>query len=152
MAFSINKATLVGNISSDITLKSTNNGNSVVNFSLATNRSIKNQDGSYTDVATFHRVVVWGKLAEWVARDLSKGSKVFVEGRIDNRSYDDESGVKKYISEIVADHVIGFGEKKQTRVIENGQANDDNDEIQLDLDDAPKPSKYKSVSADDIPF
>lgn len=156
MAFSINKATLVGNISSDLILKQTTSGDSVINFSVATNRSIKNDDGSYKDLPTFHRIVVWGKLAEWIARDLTKGSKVFIEGRIDNRSYETEKGEKKYISEIVAYHVIGLGGRKIKQGEVQEEKNDEvqREEVELDLDDTAKdiPKGDEKVGVDDIPF
>ena len=110
MAFSINRATLLGNATKDAELKYTKNGKAVCTFSMATNRSIKDGD-AWKDLPTFHRVIVWDKLAENASRNVKKGSKVVVEGRIDNRSYDD-NGVTKYISEVVADTCITFISEK----------------------------------------
>lgn len=107
MAFSINKAYLVGNVTKDPELKYTPNNNAVCTFNLATNRSIKKGD-YWEDVATFHRVVVWGKIAEYINNNVVKGDPVVVEGRIENRSFEDKDGVTKYISEIIADNVIPY--------------------------------------------
>jgi len=109
MAFSINKAYLVGNVTKDPEVKYTPNNNAVCTFNLATNRSVKKGD-DFEDVATFHRVVVWGKIGEWIGNNVSKGDPVVVEGRIENRSFE-QDGITKYISEIIADNVIPFARK-----------------------------------------
>ena len=68
---------------------------------------MQNEDGSYKDLPTFHNIVCWSKLAERMAKVLTKGKKVYIEGRIENRSYEVE-GVKKYTSEVVGDNIIVF--------------------------------------------
>lgn len=105
MAFSINKATLVGNITSDITLKKTQSGKSVANFSVATNHSVKNGD-EWDQVPTFHRIVAWGGVADFIEREGDKGAKVYIDGRIENGSYQKDDGTVVYTSNIVADNVI----------------------------------------------
>lgn len=116
MAFSINKITLLGNVASDLELKYTSGGQAVLNFRIATNRSVK-QGEEYKDVPTFHRIVVWGKLAEFLNKNLHKGAKVYVDGRMDNRSFQDQSGNTKYISEVVAKNVVPMVSRQ-----ESGQA------------------------------
>ena len=111
MAFSINLAIATGNVTRDPELKYTPSGMAVCSFGVATNRSIKKGD-QWEDVPTFHNIVVWAKQAEYIANSVKKGTLVTVQGRIDNRSYDGKDGTKKYISEIVADSVIPFVEKK----------------------------------------
>lgn len=111
MAFSINLAIVTGNVTRDPELKYTPSGMAVCSFGVATNRSIKKGD-QWEDVPTFHNIVVWAKQAEYIANTVKKGTLVTVQGRIDNRSYDGKDGTKKYISEIVADSVIPFVEKK----------------------------------------
>lgn len=151
MQFSINNATLLGNITKDPQVRYTQSGQAVCSFSLATNRSVKYDQG-YKDEATFHNIVCWAKLAELVARDYTKGDKVYIQGRIQNRSYE-KDGVTKYISEIVADAVIGF-KKKGT------QGNDNVDDIDLDqvFDDMEKEKKggakqaEEEIDLSDIPF
>lgn len=105
--FDLNRATLIGNVVRDPDLKYTAKGTAVLKFSMATNRSMQNEDGSYKDLPTFHNVVAWSKVAERLAKILAKGKKVYVEGRIDNRSYE-KDGQTRYISEVVADNVIVF--------------------------------------------
>lgn len=106
MSFSLNLALLTGNITKQPELKYTNGGMAFCRFGLATNRSQKNQDGSYTDIPTFHNVVVWGKMAEHISKTYGKGTLMQVIGRIDNRTYKDQQGVDRYISEVVANQVI----------------------------------------------
>lgn len=105
--FDLNRATLIGNVTKDPQLRYTGKGTAVISFSIATNRSMQNEDGSYKDLPTFHNIVAWSKLAERIAKVVTKGKKIYVEGRIENRSYE-KDGVTKYISEVVADNVIVF--------------------------------------------
>jgi single-strand DNA-binding protein len=106
MAFSINHVTLLGNVTKDLELKYTPSQTAVVRLSVATNFSRKQQDGTYKDFPTFHNVVVFGKIAEFLSKNVGKGSKIYVDGRIDNRSYQANDGTTKYVSEIIADNVI----------------------------------------------
>jgi len=106
MARSLNKAQLIGNLTKDPELKYTPQGVAVCNFSVATNRTWKNAQGETQDEATFHRVIAWSKLAEICSKFLIKGKKVFIEGRISNRTWDDPQGQKHYVTEIVADELL----------------------------------------------
>lgn len=126
MAFSVNSAFLVGNVASDPELKFTPNGNHVLNFNMATNRSVKNGE-EWDSVATFHRVIVWGKVAEYLSKTLRKGDQVTVSGRIENRSYTDKNGVDRYISEIVANDVIPPRQPKDKQ-----QSNESYDDVDID--------------------
>lgn len=101
----LNKVMLYGNLTSDPDLRSMPNGNKVVSFGLATNRSYKDQGGARKEVAEFHNIVAFGKLAEIFAQWLKKGRPVYIEGRIQTRSWDDQNGGgKKYRTEIVAEN------------------------------------------------
>jgi single-strand DNA-binding protein len=113
MAFSINLAIITGNVTRDPELRYTPSGSAVCSFGVATNHSIKKGD-QWEDVPTFHNIVVWGKQAEFIANNVHKGTKVSISGRIDNRQYDAKDGTKKYISEIVADTVVPFLDRKPT--------------------------------------
>lgn len=112
MAFSINQVVLLGNLTDEVELRYTPSGQAVGTFRMATNRSIKKNE-EWEDVPTFHRVVVWGKMAEFIANSVAKGDRVYVDGRIENRSYEDKAGVKKYISEVIANNVIPMSKKKE---------------------------------------
>lgn len=103
---SVNKAILIGNLGQDPEAKQVND-KTVVNFSLAT--SEKRGDDMHT---TWHRVVVWGKLAEICSQYLKKGSKVYVEGKIQNRQWEEDGGVKRNITEILA-NTVQFLDKKE---------------------------------------
>jgi single-strand DNA-binding protein len=81
-------------------------------MSVATNHSIK-QDGEWKDQTEWHRIVVWGKMAEACAEYLSKGSQVFISGRLQTRSWDDKDGIKRWATEIVAQDVIFLDSKGQ---------------------------------------
>lgn len=97
----MNKAQLIGNLGKDVELRTTQSGKVVGSVSLATNKTFTDQAGNKTKQATFHNLVIWGKAAEIFAQYTHKGSKVYVEGEISNRSYDGQDGVKHYVSEIM---------------------------------------------------
>jgi len=99
---SINQVTLLGNLTRDLELRYTPNGNAVINFSMATNRSYKDKaTEQWKDIAEFHNVVFWGKPAEIISQYCSKGDKLLVQGRMQTRSWEDKTGVKKYTTEVV---------------------------------------------------
>jgi single-strand DNA-binding protein len=107
MAKSLNKVMLIGNLGKDPELRYTTSGVAVATFSLATNESWKDQDGNLQERTEWHNIVAWRKLAEICGEWLKKGKKVYIEGRIQTRSYDDKNtGQKKYMTEIVADSMI----------------------------------------------
>jgi len=105
----INKAMLFGNLTRDPELRALPSGMNVVNFSIATNRTYKDRDGKKQEQTDFHNVVVFGRQADLVNQYLKKGSSVFVEGRMQTRSWE-KDGEKKYRTEVVADRVQ-FGPK-----------------------------------------
>jgi len=99
----LNKVFLIGRVATDIEMKTTPSGQSVCAFSLATNRTWKGKDGQKQEESQFHRIVLWQKLAEIASQFLTKGSLVLIEGRIQNRSWDDKNGVKRYTTEIIGE-------------------------------------------------
>jgi single-strand DNA-binding protein len=92
---------LIGNLGSDPEVKYTPNGAPVANFSLATNESWNDKDGQRQERTEWHRLVLWSKLAEIAGQYLKKGAKIYVEGRLQTRSWDDQSGQKRYMTEVV---------------------------------------------------
>ena len=98
----INKVILIGNLGADPELKYTPSGSAVSNFTLATNESWVDGKGERQEKTEWHRIVVWGKLAEICNEYLKKGSKVYIEGRLQTRSWDGQDGNKRYTTEIVA--------------------------------------------------
>ena len=112
MAKSLNRVMLIGNLGKDPELRYTTSGVAVATFSLATNESWKDADGNLQERTEWHNIVAWKKLAEICGEWLKKGKKVYIEGRIQTRSYDDKNtGTKKYITEIVADNMIMLDSK-----------------------------------------
>jgi len=107
MAFSINRATLVGNAGKDAEIRYISSGKPVASFSVATTESWTDKaTGQKQERTEWHNVKAWNWLAEYCGENVKKGKKVLVEGRIQTRSYDDKDGVKKYVTEIEADTVL----------------------------------------------
>ena len=110
MSRTLNKVQLIGRLGGAVELRYTSTGTPVATFSLATNTPTKNQDGSMGEVTDWHSLVAWNKLAETCNEYLRKGSLVYIEGRIQTRSWDDkETGQKKYMTEIVANDLVLLG-------------------------------------------
>ncbi|KKW23352.1 MAG: Single-stranded DNA-binding protein [Candidatus Kaiserbacteria bacterium GW2011_GWA2_52_12] len=159
----LNKAMVFGNITRDPELRALPSGMNVCSFSVATNRVYRDRDGKKQEQADFHNVVVFGRQADVVAQYLKKGSSVFVEGRMQTRSWEGKDGEKKYRTEIVADRVQfgprgmgggsgGGGGPRQSEDSLAGQAGP------AHHDEAPAPSgagiEYPKddINPDDIPF
>ena len=106
MARSLNKAQLIGNLTRDPELRYTPNGTAVCSFGLATNRSWKTETGEKREEADFHNIVAWNKLAELCSQFLVKGRKVYVEGRLQTRTWTGQDGTQKTRTEIVISDMI----------------------------------------------
>ena len=106
---SVNKWIGIGNLTRDPELKYTPSGTAVCNFSIACNERFKGKDGQMQERAEFINIVAWRQLAEICGKYLTKGKQVYIEGKIQTRSYDDKDGNKRYITEIVADKMQMFG-------------------------------------------
>lgn len=144
----INKALIYGNITRDPELKSLPSGIQVCEFGVATNRTWKDKNGAKQESVDYHNVVVFGKQAELVKQYLFKGSGIFVDGRMQTRSWDAQDGSKKYRTEIVADR-IQFGPKNSSG--SNYQASsvsaksENNKEETIDYPE-------EEINSEDIPF
>ena len=147
---SVNKVILLGRLGQDPELKYTPGGSPVCNFSLATTESWTDKSGQKQEKTEWHRVVVWGKLAELCNQYLAKGLQAFLEGRLQTRSWDDKDGNKRYTTEILASTVQFIGGP-------SANANQ-NSNVYTSYSQAPAPaqeyqiSSYASFAADDIPF
>lgn len=109
---SINKAILIGNLGRDPEVRFTPGGQAVSNFSIATTDRWKNkQSGNFEERTEWHNIVAWGKLAELCKEYLSKGRQVYIEGRLQTRSWDDKEGKKRYTTEVVAQVVQFLGNR-----------------------------------------
>ncbi len=149
----INRVFLYGNITRDIELKALPSGTKVANFSVATNRTWKDKNGAKQDSTTFHNVVAFAKPAELISQYLRKGSGIFIEGRIDNRSWDDKDGQKKYRSEIIVEN-FQFGPNGSVGSGSSRPAGDESASASKskmpDMDTIEYPSE--EINPEDIPF
>jgi single-strand DNA-binding protein len=102
---SLNKCMIIGNLGRDPEMRYTPGGQAVTQFSVATNRNYRDQQGEWQSETEWFRVVVWGDRGERAAEYLRKGHKVYVEGRIQTRQWEDQSGNKRYTTELIADRV-----------------------------------------------
>jgi single-strand DNA-binding protein len=140
---SVNKAILIGNLGRDPELKYTPGGQAVANFSLATTERWTGQDGQKNERTTWHNIVAWGRQAELAKEYLRKGRQVYIEGRIDNRSYDKKDGSgKAYISEVVVQNLQFLGSRS---------------DASSDYSSGPEPSPSSTPEGsasedDDLPF
>lgn len=138
----INKVLLIGRLGADPELKTVGSGQQVARLSLATSENWTDKEGQKQERTEWHRVVVWGKLAELCGRFLSKGRQVYVEGRLQTRSWEDQGGAKRYTTEIVANTVQFLG-ANQGQQDSRGSDNYSNQEF------GPEPS---FDSSEEIPF
>jgi single-strand DNA-binding protein len=107
---SVNKVILIGNLGKDPEVKYTPQGTPVAKITLATNERFKGKDGQWQERTEWHNVVLWQRLAEIAGEYLKKGGKVYIEGRLQTRSWDDkQSGQKKYMTEVVANDLVLLG-------------------------------------------
>lgn len=103
---SVNKVILIGNLGQDPELRNTSSGTSVTELRIATNESWRDKQGTMQQRTEWHRVVVWGRQAESVAKYLSKGRSVYVEGRLQTREWKDREGQRRFTTEIIASNVV----------------------------------------------
>lgn len=110
----VNKVILVGNLGKDPEVRTIESGKKVANFSLATSETYKDRDGNKKEKTEWHSVVLWDKLAEIAEKYLSKGSTVYIEGKLQTRSWDDKDGNKRYTTEVVGQNLTMLGGKQST--------------------------------------
>lgn len=159
MPKSLNRVQLIGNLTRDPELRYTPSGTAVCTFSVATNRSWTTDTGEKKDEPEFHRIVAWNKLAEICSQFLTKGRKVFVEGRLTTRSWNAQDGTQKQTTEIIISDMILL-DNRRTEGVEAVVPSNTQEEKKPSKA-KPAPSKKDSqgestpeeeVAADDIPF
>ena len=111
---SVNKVVIVGHIGADPETRFTPSGTAVANFNVATNESRKNSDGGYQDHTEWHSCVLFGKRAEFAGEYLKRGQLIYLEGRLQTRSWEDDSGTKKYKTEVIGNEITMLGKKVGT--------------------------------------
>ena len=140
----LNRATVLGRLTRDPEVRTTPNGRSVASLAIATNRVWMNQNtGTKEEKVEFHNCVLWGKLAEIAGQYLSKGRRVYVEGRLETRDWTGQDGVKRYRTEIIVDNMIMLDSPKGTT---NNMSNDEGA--------PPMPTEVveEEIKVEDIPF
>lgn len=115
MSSGVNKVILLGNLGRDPEVRFTGGGQSVCNFTVATSDSWKDKSGQKQERTEWHRIVVWGKLAELCGEHLKKGRQCYVEGRLQTREWTDKEGRKNFTTEIVAEQVTFIGSRSDDR-------------------------------------
>lgn len=106
----VNKVILIGNLGDDPEVRYTKSGQSVASFSLATSEKWTGKDGNKEEKTEWHKIVVWGKLAEICGEYLTKGKQVYIEGRLQTRDWEDKDGNSKQTTEIVANIMTMLGQ------------------------------------------
>ncbi|MCE1190413.1 MAG: single-stranded DNA-binding protein [Ignavibacteria bacterium] len=148
MAFALNKVMLIGNLGRDCENRfSTDNSFSITTFSLATTRSYKNKEGNWTDETTWHNIVCYN-LNDYTKENLKKGKKVYIEGRISMRQYNDKDGNKRTSFEIVAENIILLdprGSNSSSNSTENSGGGMEERYLDISSNSSDKPE-------DDLPF
>lgn len=163
-----NQAIILGNVTRDLELRYTPNNQAVVSFSVATNRRWTNRETQQPqEEVEFHNVVAWGKLAEICNQILYKGRKVLVAGRLRTRNWEGQDGVKRYTTEIIADHISATGvpkspgeaqietpTQKSAKVVPTSQQNIGKKEpyVAEAMPGKEKAKENEEINLDDIPF
>ncbi|MFB6225859.1 MAG: single-stranded DNA-binding protein [Candidatus Paceibacteria bacterium] len=157
----LNRATILGRLTQDPELRSTPSGRSVANMTVATNRVWTDDDGEQQERTEFHNCVVWGKLAEIAGQYLSKGRRVYCEGRLQTRDWTGDDGVKRYRTEIVVNNLImlggaqqgeGQGQGQQAPPPTQGQGQPPQQSQQQSGGGAPGQEDEEEIEVEDIPF
>ena len=134
----VNKVILLCHLGNDPDVKKFDSGKSVANFSLATSEVYKNKEVEKVTNTEWHNIVLWSPLAEIAESYLKKGSQLYLEGKISNRSYEDKDGVKKYISEVVGRDITLLGRPNNNESGETMKGQDDtSSNVSNEVDDLP---------------
>ena len=153
MAKSVNKVILIGNLGKDPEVKYTPQGTAVAKITLATNERYKDKSGQWQDRTEWHNVVLWQRLAEIAGEYLKKGGKVYIEGRLQTRSWDDkQTNQKKYMTEIVANDLVlrsGRGEGGGENYSNRSQGATEHFDQRAP---EPEPAGASPITDEDIPF
>jgi single-strand DNA-binding protein len=153
MAKSVNKVILIGNLGKDPEVKYTPQGTAVAKITVATNERFKDKSGNWQDRTEWHNVVLWQRLAEIAGEYLKKGGKVYIEGRLQTRSWDDkQTNQKKYMTEIVANDLVllsGRGEGGGEGFSNRSQGAAEHFDQRAP---EPEPAGASPITDEDIPF
>lgn len=126
MSRTLNKVMLIGNVGKDPDLKFTPSGIPVTSFRIATSETWKDKDGNMQEHTNWHTVVAWRGLAEVIRRLVKKGSRVYIEGKLQSRTFDDKSGIRKHVVEVLAESMLLLDNKRYRDL---SLTNDSTDEL-----------------------
>jgi single-strand DNA-binding protein len=149
---SVNKVILIGNLGADPELRYTNTGTAVANFRIATNEQWTDKNGEKQERVEWHNIVVWSKLGEICGRYLKKGSPVFIEGRLQTRTWEDQSGNKRYTTEIVCQNMQMLGRRGEGADSDGGSWESSRAAQVPPGEEMPDIAVGSSASDDDLPF
>jgi single-strand DNA-binding protein len=152
---SVNKVILIGNLGKDPEVKYTPSGTPVAKLTLATNERYKDKDGQWQDRTEWHNIVLWQRLAEIAGEYLKKGGKVYIEGRLQTRSWDDkQTNQKRYMTEVVASDLVLLGGRSEGGEFSRGAAAGGNNFDQRVPENEPVAAAAGAspISDEDIPF
>lgn len=153
---SLNKVTLIGNLTRDPELRYTPTGAAVCTIGLATNRSWTTESGEKKEETEFHRVVAWNKLAELCSQLLAKGRKIYVEGRLRTNSWTGQDGTQRYTTEVVIEDMILLDSRRPTAGDDGAAGAHPPQVSKKPADDTSQPPPVsqpnENVNPDDIPF
>jgi single-strand DNA-binding protein len=151
---SVNKVILIGNLGKDPEVKYTPSGTAVAKITLATNERFKDKGGEWQDRTEWHNVVLWQRLAEIAGEYLKKGSKVYIEGRLQTRSWEDKNtNQKKYMTEVVANDLVLLGGRGEGGTDDGGSRSRAGSASHFDQrTPEPEPAATGPITDEDIPF
>jgi len=139
----VNKVILIGRLGADPEVRYAPSGNAVANFNIATNRSYKDREGNQQEQTDWHRIVAWTRLAEFAKQYLHKGMRVYVEGRLQYRDWQDQNGVKRNVTDVIANDIQmleSLGERAelvdQEKPSSDLEVPDDDDDLEAKEDDS----------------
>lgn len=152
MAGSVNKVILIGNLGNDPEIRNLENGSKLARFSIATSESYTDkQTGQRRDITDWHNIVVWRGLADVAEKYLRKGAKIYVEGKLKTRSWQDESGQTKYATEVVGDNFTMLGGRNDMQQ-ESNKSNPYPQEEKTSNTPLPNNMEISDQEDDDLPF
>jgi len=152
-ARSLNKVILIGNLTRDPEMRYTNSGTPVATFGMATNKSWKDAEGETKELAEFHNLVAWNKMAEICQQLLAKGMKVYIEGSLNTRSWEGDDGLTRYKTEIRVDDMILLDNKgKQGAGIDENQSEPKEEVKEEEKDSEEDEAPMEDPLEEDLPF
>ncbi|MBP9837067.1 MAG: single-stranded DNA-binding protein [Candidatus Pacebacteria bacterium] len=142
----LNRATILGRVTRDPEVRSTTSGQSVCTLSVATNRAWTDSTGTKQEKSEFHNCVLWGKLADIAGQYVTKGRRIYLEGRIETRDWTDQAGVKKYRTELVIENMIMLDGPRGGETSSSGSGHSS------PVNNPNPPAIEEEIKVEDIPF